>query len=524
MRKKLYILLLLAPLAAEPAAALAAEQLLLAQQPSPDAGLSLLDAVRLTFERDPNVAFEEARLAAASGALLIAAGAFDAIVTSTVTRSETLVPESSTNTSESRALDGTVALTQRLRTGLSFEPEIVLSQLDEVGSGDPVADTATVTFRFRQPLLRGRGRAATAAGERAAERELAASGLDLSHVVAGRLAAVAAQYWTVAAAARDLAVLRDSEASSRALVDNTRKLIEADQIPAAELVQVEANLAAKESSTLDGERALFTARQDLGREIGLEAEEIGRLPLPGDPFPAVVSEEVPPATEAAALTALALARRADLLAAEQRREAVALLRRAAVSALQPQLDLILAPGYSGLDTGGGVGRFFSPLARNVPGASVELGLALSWPTLNRQAEGELVQIDAALRQSELAVELIAKAIGADVPSALEEVGRNAQRLGKARQAVRLFERAVLNEEKKLRAGTSTLLDLISQRDRLTAAQQGVVSGELALALALLRLRFETGTLFEERGEARELQLSRLTTLPAVPPLPREGRP
>ena len=63
--------------------------------------------------------------------------------------------------------------------------------------------------------------------------------------------------------------------------------------------------------------------------------------------------------------------------------------------------------------------------------------------------------------------------------------------------MRLFERAVINEEKKLRAGTSTLLDVISQRDRLTSARQSQVSAHLALALALARLRFETGTLCPE---------------------------
>jgi outer membrane protein len=79
----------------------------------------------------------------------------------------------------------------------------------------------------------------------------------------------------------------------------------------------------------------------------------------------------------------------------------------------------------------------------------------------------------------------------------------------------------VNEEKKLRAGTSTLLDLISQRDRLTAARQSEVSAQLALALALLQLRFDTGTLIGEEGEAGSIQVSRLITLPSVQ---EEGRP
>jgi outer membrane protein len=327
---------------------------------------------------------------------------------------------------------------------------------------------------------------------------------------------VVSQYWTVEAAVRNLEVLAASEASSRDLLENTRKLIAADQVPAAEVVQLEANLAAQESARIGGERQLFTARRDLGREIGLDGPEIDRLPLPADPFPAVLPEKVPPAAGAGPFVAAALQERADLRAARERQASAEILRRAAENALEPQLDLLFTPGYSGLTVGSDPASFFSPLYRNIPGASTTLGLSLTLPLLNRRAKGELLQADAALRQNALAVDLIAKAIGANVPAVLDSVGRDAKQLQKAREAERLFERAVINEEKKLRGGTSTLLDVINQRDRLTAARQTEVSAQLALAVSLLQLRFETGTLVGDNGgggEVGAVDISRLTTLP-----------
>jgi outer membrane protein TolC len=100
-----------------------------------------------------------------------------------------------------------------------------------------------------------------------------------------------------------------------------------------------------------------------------------------------------------------------------------------------------------------------------------------------------------------------------VPVALDAVARQAQQLERAREAVRLFERAVINEEKKLRAGTSTLIDLITQRDRLTSARQFEVSAQLNLAVALLELRFQTGTLLPEVDAAGAVDPGRLTTVP-----------
>ncbi len=164
--------------------------------------------------------------------------------------------------------------------------------------------------------------------------------------------------------------------------------------------------------------------------------------------------------------------------------------------------------------GTGTGTFFSPLYRNVPGTSSSLALSLSWPTLNSQARGELAQIEALREQSAFLEDLLTRQIGANVMIAVDAVSRNAQQLERATEAVRLFERAVENEEKKLRAGTSTLIDVISQRDRLTAAGQSQVASHLALAQALVQLRFETGTLFPADADPRTAGLAQFTTIPS----------
>jgi outer membrane protein len=480
-----------------------------------------MDAVRMTLARDPNVAIEVTRVDTARGALQIASGQFDPVVASGLSQTNDDVPKSLTASQETRTLQNTLGVTKQFRSGLTLEPQFELDRSQNVTAGSSALNTGTLTFQIRQPLLRGRGRAAVQAAELSAEREVAASGLDLRFAVSQRVQVVAAQYWQVRAAEHNLEVLRASERSSRDLLASTRKLIAADQVPAADLVQLEASVAAAESARIGGERDLFTERQSLGREIGLDAAEIAALPLPSDPFPDVRPEEVPPVTRSQGFIDLALRSRADLEAARQRRIETDLQRKAAENALKPQLDLVLRPGYSGLSDGGGAGGFVGPLFRNIPGASTLLSLALSWPTLNQRALGALLQVDAARRQNDLAIELLAKGIGADVPAALDAVQQDALRLVRARQAVGLFERAFTNEEKKLRAGTSTLLDLITQRDRLTAARQTEVAAELALALSLLDLRFRTGTLVGRGGgPTGEVELARLTTLPSL----REGAP
>jgi outer membrane protein len=502
---------------ADPAVAPQAEPL-----PVPAPGLGLLEAVELLLLNDPNLGRVEARLTSSEGALISARGGFDPVVRSSLTQAP---PAGETGREEERTLVNTVGFTKRFRSGLSVEPDLSLSRSEDTLAGGPGANVGTVGFTFRQPLLRGRGREAVAAGELSAERQLAASRIDVRQTVSERVLAVVFQYWNYKAAVLNLEILLETEARSRELMATTRRLIESDITPAAELVLLEANLAAQETSRIAGERAVFAARQDLGREIGLDSRQIGGLPAPADDFPVVAPAEVPPATEMDRLIAGALARRDDLRAARERQESVVALLRAADNLMKPQLDLIVRPSYSGFVAGTDPGDFYSPLFRNVPGLSTSFGFSLSWPTFNGEARGLRLQREAALRESALVVEAFEKVIGADVPTALDAVARQSLRLQKAEQAVRLFERAVSNEEKKLRAGSSTLLDLINQQDRLTAARQSRVSAQLDLALALAELRFQTGTLLgpatapaatgaaDPAGQAGTVDYRRLTTLP-----------
>lgn len=475
----------------------------------PPPGIGLVEAIRMMLDQDPNLSIGESRLRASRGALLSTRGSFDPVVGSSLTERELDDPLSESSSRQQSILTHTLGVTKLFRTGLSIEPALLLSRTAE---SDPQAvNFGTFSFTLRQPLLRGRGRDFTAAPEMSAERRVTASVLDLRQTTSERALAVVFQYWEARAAALKLEILQESEDRARELLETTRKLIEADVIPAADLVQVEADVVSKETARIGGERDLFAVRQALGREIGLEPASIAALPVPSDPFPTVPVAAVPSLGEDSRWIAAAVERRADLQAARERRSAAEVLEKAADKALQPQLDLVFTPSYSGLVQESDAVSFFSPLYRNIPGLGSLLSLSLSWPTVNSRARGDLVQSEEARQQSELLEELITRQIGANVPIALDAVIRGVQQLARAQEAVRLFERAVENEEKKLRAGTSTLIDVISQRDRLTSARQSQVVSHFTLAVAIAQLRFETGTLLPD--DARAVQPAQLTTVP-----------
>lgn len=474
-------------------------------------GLSLLEVVTLMLEHDPNVALAESSRAAARGSLLVASGRFDPRMTTDLATSDDRLPVAGGGLDEAESVDATWGVDSELRTGMILSPRVSIRRDELLGPG--AVDRATVSFTVRQPLLRDRGRRAVAADERAAERELSAAELDLEHTVAERIRAVVDSYWRFKAAAENLTILETSEDRSRELLETTRRLIEADRVPAAEILQLQADVAAKESGRIRAEQELFAARQELGREIGLPYRQTRNLPLPEDGFPDLAPAAAPDVEQAPEFLALAHERRSDVSAARQRLEASAFRTRAADNALLPRLDLLVTPGYSGLSEEGGAGGFVSSLLDDVPGLSTSVSVALSWPTLNRQARGGFLRARAVEEQSEYLLALLRNDLEASVPTALDSLARSSLELERAIESVRLFERAVTNEEKKLRAGTSTLIDVISQQDRLTLSRQSVVAAQLGVALALLDLRFETGTLLAGGEPDYAVDGQALTTVP-----------
>lgn len=474
--------------------------------------LGLLDAVLLALEHDPNVALATSQVTSAKASLLAAQGVFDPVFSVDASQQDARSPSLSGDSSESRSLSLGAGLSQRFRSGLLIQPAIDVTRDDAPGAA--AVNEGTVSISVRMPLLRDRGRQVVGAGVLRAEREALASGRDRQQTIASRVLAVASRYWSYVSAALNLEILLASERSSETLLETTIRLVEADVSPAAELVLLRANVASKQSSRIRGERDLFEARQNLGREIGLTPAAVRALSAPEDDFPHIEPELVPNDADEAFID-LALRLRHDLRATRQRLESAAILARAAANGIKPRLDVFVTPSYQGLSGGDDVGRFFSGLFDHVPGLSTLVGMSLSWPTRNRSAEGELSQALESEVQRRLQVERLEKQIGADVPTALETVRSTVEQLERAQLAVELFAQALVNEEKKLQVGTSTLLDVISQQDRLTSAQQGLVSARSRLASALLDLRFQTGSLVRWTGDDATVRLADLTTIPAV---------
>lgn len=473
--------------------------------------LGILDAVRCTLQRHPEIRLAQEAVRASQGALEVASGSFDTNILSSLSQRGDPQPAQPSITT----LFGTlfsVGLNQQFRWGMSAASSLQVSHLAQPGT-DQSAGQARLLFALIQPLLRGRGASSAAASERAAEIDWRESELELQHTIAVQVFATAAAYWNYVAAREAVTIRQAAEDRADLLLAQENRLVKAREHAAAELKKLEANLADARAARIDAERQTLEARQALGVVMGLPWRESGSLPAPRDPFAVVPRGGVPPIEAVPRLVEAALKRRPDYLAAQTAIRAAQVRAIGARRNLEPQMDLSAQLGYAVPTAGSGMDMLLGPSGYGPAGVSFFTGLSFQLPLQNRAARGLLRQREAEQRRAEILLDDLRRRIGAALALSLESLRTEALRLESTQLAIAAYREAVSNERKRLRAGLSTIFDVLLTESRLTSAELNGTEARLRVAMALLRLRFESGTLIEPAGDWRTIGMDQLTRLP-----------
>ncbi|MET0399631.1 MAG: TolC family protein [Longimicrobiaceae bacterium] len=466
------------------------------QEPSP-ARLTLDEVVRTTLASSAGVRAAEAGVRRQEGMVRQAQGAFDPRLETSLSAQRvedpTAAAAADAGVATSRGMEYGVGIDRRLRSGIVVSPQLSVSRAETPGSDVLPRSLATASLDVLLPLGRGRGGGLPAARERAAHGAHQASAADLRQQRSASVLRSVEAYWGYLAAVKRLEVQREAENRAARLVEETRRLVAADQRPAADLVRVEASLASRRAARLAEEQGLTAARRDLGLAMGIPAASLAALPAPATPFPVPGSGAAGAIPTPAAVAAEALRTRPDLAALRARRQAAHTLLRGARGEMRPRLDLGVRVGYTGVEDGAALHGMLPPLSgRSGVHAEVRIssGLALG----NREAEGLALQSAADEQDAADAERELARTIALQAEAAVETLRRSAAELDQAAEAARLNSLAVENERRRFQLGGATLFDVLYAEDGLTSATLARIEGELRHAVALARLRAAAGSL------------------------------
>lgn len=494
--------------------------------PASEHTLGLLTVVRQTLANNPDIQLREKQFEITLGALQQASGQFDSTVGVSVGASTDHTPlnlatrnayagsgfpltELTSNTSSSSLM-----LNTPFRNGIVFNSSIDVTRttgtLDNINN-QPSQSTGAVNFNIIVPLLRGGGDVASA-GESAAHLEWEASEQNLRFSISQSILGSVTAYWTLLAASKILDIARESEISANLMLDQTQTLIAADELPAADLNMLKANLLDRTESRISAEQNLFDARLALGLAIGLPYQQTMAFNMEGE-FPNFDAEISALEMKRTRLVELGMKHRADRYAAQLLRDSAKTLVDAARNNLQPQLNLSFSVGYAGLAEGTRVSNIAGGVVQNRTGINKGAQISYQWPFDNNSARGTLLQQSASYDQSSVNLVTVERTITTGIESALSNLLRSALKLNKSEETVELYRLTFENEKIKHKLGSSTLIDVLSTNDRLINASMNNTSFKLNYLNALAKLVFETGTLITEDAAGPSIQIKQLIRVP-----------
>jgi outer membrane protein TolC len=491
--------------------------------------LSLIEAVEITLANNPDIQIQRQQLAIGQGLKREAAGQFDWFTNGGLSQGRQSLPlttydqlyyrlfgvQTSSDTTNLTTMTGEVD--RVFRDGISFTGQFLdLRTTDNLLNGGAAASGAnrsSTTFTLSVPLRGGRGRQVVAAQEIQATIESEARERDLEQVVTQSITNTVRSYWALVSAVKQLEVAVESETRGRTLQDNMQILIEADQHPRSDLYDFSGNLAERTSSRVAADNAVIAARTQLALDMGLKPESIETLPDPADDFPEPANLTGENLRGINTYVDMALRNRPDILSARKREQEAAVGVTAAKDLWLSRVNLGFTAGYDGLREGGGGDRYLGALLLGGRGLNAQVGVTYSSSVNKSLAAGRTVEAEAQSRQAGLQTKNLERQLSGDIFRTLYAVRNALDEVRSADESVRYFKEALAGERDKLQLGIGSVVSMLTVEDRLTSALVQLVQARLEYPLAVIQLRFDTGTLVTSGSPTQRIDMTTLTTLP-----------
>ncbi len=494
-------------------------------QPAVEKRLSLQEALQFALRQNPNTLLQQQQVAASRGVLLQAQSQFDPIASVTSVRTRELRPlrqdeitamqlagiysvqEQTTDTTTHR-----VGVDKTLLNGIAVGAGYSVTGIDDSSqriAGIPTQTSGRLSFSLKVPLLRNAGVETVGAQVAATDAELAASLLDLLHTNSLTVINTTLAYWDAVAKRSRLDISLAAEKRAAELVDEMRKLIAADQLPAAEIELVIASRAEKTAARIAADQAFLDARHVLARQIGLSSAEMAALPEPRDPLPNYDDQKIDVVDHVDRLISSAIATRADLDADRKRELAAKYRLTAARNNLKPQLDFNLNLSYAGLAEGAAVSAFDRSYYTSRVGPAFTSSISLQLPFSNSLARGIFISQAAAYDASIVRSRDLEASIVSNVSALAIALKRSVAQLVEGREAVKRYAVTLQNQLTKRRLGSATLLDVINVEDRLNNALLNETQLQQNYANAIVQLRYELGYLVHQQDDRYDVRIADL---------------
>jgi outer membrane protein TolC len=395
-------------------------------------------------------------------------------------------------------------------TQFSFEFDNNRQATNSIFSNLTPALNSQYHITIQQALLAGFGFGPNLRYLRIAKNNKKISDIAFKDQVTATVTQIANIYWDLVGAFEQATVNQQSLDFANQTLDNTRKQLQLEAVPAMDVMRAEAE-ASKRAQDLTVAKTNLELQESLMKNAltrTLDDPILEAMPVvPTDRMQAADSTFQAPVQE---LIAKALQERPELLESDIDLQNRQISQKATRNALLPTLNLVASYGGAGLAGLANPSYSLGPNPITVPGdfpGALEntfnnsspdylVGLNLSIPIRNRIAKADQFRSELEFRQSELRREQLKKQIRIEVRNAQYAYEQTAARVQAAVKARDLAQRTfdTMKKEQELGAG-SNYQTLTAQRD-LALAALDLVTAQTTYQKSKVELDRATGATLE----------------------------
>ena len=369
-------------------------------------------------------------------------------------------------------------------------------------------------FSFQQQLLAGFGFGPNLRYLTIAKNNKKISDIAFKDQVIATITQIKNIYWDLVNAYEQSRVNEQSLAFAQHSLDNAKKQLELQSVPAMDVMRAEAEVSKRDQDLTVARTSLQLQELLIKNALTKSLDDPVLEAVPVIPTDRLDSVETPSAEAVQDLIAQGLRDRPELAESDVDLANRQISGRAARNALLPSLALVGFYGGSGL--AGPLNPIYNlptPNSSNVPidysGALANafnnsspdyyIGLSLNIPLRNRVAKADQYRSELEYRQAELRREQLRKQIRIEVRNAQYALEQTGARVGAARKARDLAQRTfeIMQKEQTLGAG-STFQTMTAQRD-LSIAELDMVTAMTTYEKAKVELDRATGSTLEHNG-------------------------
>lgn len=479
--------------------------------------LTLEQAIQLALANNTSVRIDDLTYQSSAFNVLSAHSPFDPSVNSSFSASRSTTPQptalggASVLTSLSQSFQSTY--NQLFETGTSVSVGLSASRLNNNSSFDTFNPSlpASLTFSVSQPLLRNRGLFPNRAPILIAQRNLHESRANFQAQVSQIIENVVNQYWTVVLFRETLKVQQESVKQAQASYDHDKRSLELGGLGPYDIFASESQLASRKVSAIQAEYSFRQQEDALRVLIGADLDpklmaldmDLTEAPEPVGDLQAM---DVGQVIEKAHTKRPEYDLYRDSLAVDD------MNIRLAHNQMQPSLGL--SGFYEGTSLAGvqfdqtttpptvisitGLGYALAQAAE-FTSPTYGFTLSLNLPVKNRAAEASLGTSEVNKRRDLYNQRSNEESIQLEARNAVNQLEVAKLSLSGAKIALDLTQKNLDGEQRKYELGSIQIFELLQVQIQLTAAQQALVSAEVAYQQALVAVDHATGELIEKHN-------------------------